>query len=146
MRAPEKGSSWQDVKQIVAAVMPTAEEQSAEMRAELLKQMRADPDFAFAAELLEHADGPVTVDAAAVPPALLRKLRKHQRVKRIRFSRAEFSAFIAQQTDQAAVAWLALSGETLTREDRVEVNRRLANFFEAKMPHRIGIIQPTKHD
>ena len=71
-------------------------------------------------------------------------MREHsqlQRVKKIRFSHAEYAAFVASQSDQAKIGWLSISGDVLTQEEHAELNAVLTTFFRRKMPDRTGILR-----
>jgi len=54
------------------------------------------------------------------------------KVRRIRFSNQEFSAFVAAQADRAKVHWLALSGDILPSTDAAELERLLIAFFNER--------------
>ena len=62
-------------------------------------------------------------------------------MKRVRFSRAEYAAFLAAQADRTKVEWLSVSGDLLTPDEHAELNALLSSFFHRKMPDRTGILQ-----
>lgn len=54
------------------------------------------------------------------------------KVRRIRFSNQEFSAFVAGQADRARVQWLALSGDILPSTDAADLEKLLIDFFNQR--------------
>ena len=58
--------------------------------------------------------------------------RWQSKVRKIRFSNREFSAFVAAQADRAKVQWLALSGDILPPTDAAELEKLLIAFFNQR--------------